>query len=97
MKPTNANRTNSRSKDFESFMRNASIGNESRDYLVAVGKLENWRMKCAGIIARDYESKTADDIIGKLDAKVVELEQQLMTLFSNKVLDNAMSFETKSL
>lgn len=97
METTMTNRNISRSKDFESFMRNANIGNESRDYLVMVGKLENWCTEYAGLIKRDFVNETADELISEFDGKVVELESQLMRLFSRKVLDNAMSYETNDL
>ena len=87
----------SRSKDFAAFMQTANIGNDSRDYLVLVGKLENWSKDFSTTITRDYNEKTAGDIIEEIDNIVLSLERRVMNLFSSKIFDNAMDFESDTL
>ena len=87
----------SRSKDFAAFMQTANIGNDSRDYLMLVGKLENWSRECVSIITRDYNEKTADEIIEDIDNDVLLLERRIMNLFSDKVFANAMDIESDTL
>ncbi|GEM_PF-7097731 len=87
----------SRSKDFAAFMQTANIGNDSRDYLVLVGKLENWSRECVSIINRDFNEKTAGEIIEDIDNDVLLLERRIMNMFSDKVFANAMDIESDTL
>ena len=87
----------SRSKDFAAFMKTANIGNDSRDYLVLVGKLENWSRECVSIINRDFNEKTAGEIIEDIDNDVLLLERRIMNMFSDKVFANAMDIESDTL
>lgn len=87
----------SRSKDFAAFMQTANIGNDSRDYLMLVGKLENWSRECVSIITRDYNEKTAGEIIEDIDNDVLLLERRIMNLFSDKVFDKAMDIDSDTL
>lgn len=97
METTKANRMESRSKDFAAFMQTANIGNDSRDYLMLVGKLENWSRECVSIITRDYNEKTAGEIIEDIDNDVLLLERRIMNLFSDKVFDKAMDIDSDTL
>ena len=75
-------------------MQTANIGNDSRDYLVLVGKLENWSRECVSIINRDFNEKTAGEIIEDIDNDVLLLERRIMNMFSDKVFANAMDIES---
>lgn len=97
METTKTNRMESRSKDFAAFMQTANIGNDSRDYLMLVGKLENWSRECVSIITRDYNEKTAGEIIEDIDNDVLLLERRIMNLFSDKVFDKAMDIDSDTL
>jgi len=78
-------------------MQTANIGNDSRDYLVLVGKLENWSRECVSIINRDFNEKTAGEIIEDIDNDVLLLERRIMNMFSDKVFANAMDIESDTL
>ena len=97
METTKTSRMESRSKDFAAFMQTANIGNDSRDYLMLVGKLENWSRECVSIITRDYNEKTAGEIIEDIDNDVLLLERRIMNLFSDKVFDKAMDIDSDTL
>ena len=62
-----------------------------------VGKLENWSRECVSIITRNYNEKTAGEIIEDIDNDVLLLERRIMNLFSDKVFDKAMDIDSDTL
>ena len=72
----------------EERMRNATISSETRDYLLAYGRLEDLWNYVDGLIVRDYDCMSREsDRFGELMARVAEkLESYIHESVSMKLL-----------
>ena len=70
------------------FMKNATISDSTRDYLVAIGGFEDWSDRVYELVKRDFGSDAAEDFHRKIYPSYEELKKATYMAMNDKIEAN---------
>lgn len=82
------NSTVTRNTTNTDFMKNATISDSTRDYLVAIGEFEDWVERVLNLVKRDFGSDVVEDFHKNIFAPYTELKKATFMAMNDKMEAN---------
>ncbi len=82
------NSTVTRNTTNTDFMKNATISDSTRDYLVAIGEFEDWADRVYDLVKRDFGSDIAENFNKNIYTHYTELKKATYMAMNDKIEAN---------